>query len=983
MLTFQEIIQKLQEYWTAQGCILGQSYDIETGAGTFNPETFLRCLGPEPYRFCNVEISKRPTDGRYGKNPNRLQKFHQFQVIIKPSLPEMQELYLGSLAALGLKREEHDFRFVHDDWESPTQGAWGLGWEVWCDGMEITQFTYFQSVGGQEVKPVVAELAYGLERIAMFLQGVKNVYDVKYNDSLTYGQVYLQSEIQSCHYNFEEADIAMWKRHFEDFEKEAKRLIANGLPIPAYDFAIKASHAFNILDARSAISTTARVDLMHRIRDLSKGVAEAYIVERENLGFPLLSPTEKTEHKKPSFAFPRIFPSYKNDDFLLEIGSEELPATFVPAGMIQLEKAIRNLFQDKGIRFESLKVYGTPRRLAIHLTDLPRFTPSETVERKGPSVSVAFDANGDLTAQGMGFFNSLNINGLTKSQIEKGHSKVVSIKGQTHLVAHIEKEGSSVIEILRESLPKLIGALPFPKSMRWEEYDISFARPIRFIVALFGTEIIPFSLAGVHSGNTSYGHSQLAKGPVMIKHPAKYVQTLRDAFVIVCPEERARVMEKMLDDLTKKLDLQVMEREAVLTENLNLSEFPTLALYHFDPGFLSLPQELLSSEMINHQKYFPLANKEGTIQNKFIITVDRKPTETILRNNQAVLIARLSDGLFLYEQDIKRPLESFNNELKNVVFHKQLGSLFDKTLRIQKLCDKLAHELGQDSPTRAASLCKADLATAVVYEFPELQGIMGKYYALLSSENAETAQAIEEHWWPLSEGGSIPTSVQGSILALADKFDNLVSYMNIGIKPSSSKDPYGLRRCAIGIIRILIENRWSLDLSKIASEQDLLDFIILRMKAILLDYGFKGEEIEAVLTKTSFDVFDIYCKAKALHEFRKESDAFDKLHQITKRAKGQIASENKKRFDPSLLQQTEEKQLSSQMDSIEKNLSSSLAKKDYLSAFYALSSLSEPLSKFFDTVHVMSEDLELRNNRIALLQKVFEGASSLVDFSRL
>jgi len=983
MFTFQEIIKNLQNFWTDQGCILSQGHDNETGAGTFNPETFLRCLGPEPYKTCNVEISKRPTDGRYGKNPNRLQKFHQFQVMIKPSLPDMQKLYLNSLEAIGLNPKEHDFRFVHDDWESPTQGAWGLGWEVWCDGMEITQFTYFQSVGGYEVKPVVAELAYGLERIAMFLQGVDNVYKIKYNDTLSYGDVFFQSEVQNCYYNFEEADVTMWQKHFEDFETETKKLLKKNLPIPAYDFAIKASHAFNILDARSAISTTARVELMHRIRDLSKQVAEKYLEEREKLNFPLLIDKKREEKPVNNFSFPTLFSNSKKNDFLLEIGSEELPATFVPSGMIQLEKAICKLFKEKKINVDSIKIYGTPRRLSIYATGIPKKTSTEIIKRKGPALEVAFDTNGNLTKQGSGFFKSLGIDGITKQSIESGKHPEITIQNKTHLFATIQKPGTAVLDILKESLPKLIINLPFPKSMRWEDYDVTYARPIRWIVALMGKNIIPFTIAGVNSSNISLGHSQLSPLPIKITHPNKYVAKLRSANVLVCPDERSASIGNQLNAFEKKLSCTVINREAVLTENLFLSEWPTLGSYDFDKSFLTLPEELLTSEMIDHQKYFPLRNKQGKITNQFIVTVDKKPTETILKNNQAVLIARLSDGLFLYEQDIKKPLESFNNDLKKVTFHKDLGSVYEKTQRIKKLCTQLGSELNLPPPSRAAKLCKADLATAVVYEFPDLQGTIGKYYALVSGEDEITAQAIEEHWWPLTEGSAIPSSNQGSILALADKLDNLISYMSVGIKPSSSKDPYALRRSAIGIIRILIENKWSCDLSKITTQKEVLDFIILRMKTILLDFGIKSDEVNAVLTKPSYDIYDIYSRAKALHEFRKTSDQFDKLHQIYKRAKGQIASEKEKTFHSKYLKEEAEIELAKCIEKIKPKLEKALPQKDYLDAFNTLSSLNTPLANFFDQVHVLADDPKLRANRIALLQQVFRHANHLVDFNKI
>jgi glycyl-tRNA synthetase alpha chain len=287
-MNFQELILKLHRFWADYGCLLQQPYDIEVGAGTFNPATLLRVLGPEPWKAAYVEPSRRPTDGRYGENPNRLQHYYQYQVILKPSPLDVQDVYLESLKVLGIDPLDHDIRFVEDDWESPTLGAWGLGWEVWLDGMEITQFTYFQQAGGFDLNPVSVELTYGLERIAMYLQGVDNVYHLAWNGGVTYGDVHHQGEVEHSVYNFEKADTAMLFSLFELYEKESTRLIGEGLVLPAYDYCLKCSHTFNLLEARGSISVTERTGYIARIRDLARGCAAAYMAQREKMGYPIL-----------------------------------------------------------------------------------------------------------------------------------------------------------------------------------------------------------------------------------------------------------------------------------------------------------------------------------------------------------------------------------------------------------------------------------------------------------------------------------------------------------------------------------------------------------------------------------------------------------------------------------------------------------------------------------------------------------------------
>ncbi|MEO8145045.1 MAG: glycine--tRNA ligase subunit alpha [Betaproteobacteria bacterium] len=288
MLTFQQLILRLNDFWDKRGCVLLQPYDMEMGAGTFHTATFLRAIGPEPWNAAYVQPSRRPKDGRYGNNPNRLQHYYQYQVALKPSPPDIQDLYLESLKSLGINPQEHDIRFVEDDWESPTLGAWGLGWEVWLDGMEVTQFTYFQQVGGLDCKPVLGEITYGLERLAMYLQGKDSIYDLVWTDGVTYGNVYHQNEVEQSRYNFELSNVELLFDLFKNFEQEAKRLIEAQCVLPAYEMVLKASHTFNLLDARGAISVTERAAYIGRVRTLARAVAQAYYESRERLGFPMV-----------------------------------------------------------------------------------------------------------------------------------------------------------------------------------------------------------------------------------------------------------------------------------------------------------------------------------------------------------------------------------------------------------------------------------------------------------------------------------------------------------------------------------------------------------------------------------------------------------------------------------------------------------------------------------------------------------------------
>lgn len=1002
MSTFQDFTRKLSAFWETQGCLVQQGYDLEVGAGTFNPATFLRCLGPEPYRAAYIEPCRRPADGRYATNPTRLQHYFQYQVILKPSPPNIQDLCLQSLQAIGFDLSKHDIRFVHDDWESPSLGAWGLGWEVWMDGMEVVQFTYFQSAGGVNLKPVTGEVTYGLERLAMYLQKVNNIFDLKWNEQLTYGDLYHRNEIEWSHYNFEQASTEMWFRHFQDYENEAKKMLAKGLPIPAYDFVMKASHAFNLLDARGVISVTERTGYIARIRDLARQAAEGYIKSREELGFPLLKKWNTTEPAPVSLPKidPKLLETDGSDDFLLEIGSEELPATFVPIGCTNLEKNLRQLLEREGITYKAIKTYGTPRRLSAIIEGLAISKPAQTIEKRGPSVAQAYDQNGKLTPAGEGFYRSLGIPIGDKNAVSTKR-----IKDTDYLFASMHVPGRATAEILAEQLPGLILNIDFPKKMRWGSLDITYARPLRWIVALFGSYVVPFAVADIVSGRESAGHRQLCPELFSIKDAQSYLPTLKKHYVMADIQERQQAITTQLDALEKTLKCKVIARERVMPQVLHLVEWPQVTSATFDSAFLRAPKEVLISEMVEHQKYFPVLNPDGTLQNTFIITANTNPTDQIRAGNQKVLSARLTDGVFLYEQDLKIPLEQFNEKLKSVMFQKELGTVFEKVSRLVAHVEILQRHLNigdLKKAKRAALLSKADLASGMVYEFPELQGTIGKYYALASKEDPEVAQAIDEHWMPRGENAPLPTTPSGILVSLADKFDNLIGCYCTNLKPTSSSDPYALRRQALGIIKMLIQGKHRLPLKQVFQEcishfpkelqkdsaqliDEMIAFISNRIKTVFQEYGFSKDEIEASVSTGLTDIYDAFCKVKALHEFRKSNDRFPKLFEVYKRAKGQIyqAKQQSYAFSQALLKEQAEHHLDQTLGQIKGPFEQAIDAFHYDQAYALIAEMQPPLATLFDEVKILADEESLRNNRVALLQRVFALFSPLVDFSKI
>jgi len=408
-LTFQQVILRLQQFWAERGCLIWQPYSEKVGAGTMNPATVLRVLGPEPWNVAYVEPSYRPDDGRYGDNPNRMQMHTQFQVILKPDPGNPQELYLESLYALGVRREEHDIRFVEDNWESPALGAWGLGWEVWLDGLEITQFTYFQQAGGFPLDPASVEITYGLERIVMFLQAAhagghaRSVWEIDWDGSRTYGDVLLQPEIEHCRYDFELADVERLAQMYDLYEAEARSCLDAGLITPAHDYVLRCSHTFNLLDARGAIGVTERATYFRRMRDLSRQVAEAYAAQRERMGYPWLKEVSGSRLQVSGSAANLKLETLKPETLLLEIGTEELPAGDLDSALAQLRELAPARLEETRLDYDDLRVLGTPRRLILLVEGLaPRQRPVEELV-KGPPVRVAFDEKGQPTRAAEGF----------------------------------------------------------------------------------------------------------------------------------------------------------------------------------------------------------------------------------------------------------------------------------------------------------------------------------------------------------------------------------------------------------------------------------------------------------------------------------------------------------------------------------------------------------------------------------------------------
>ncbi|RDY10775.1 Glycine--tRNA ligase, chloroplastic/mitochondrial 2, partial [Mucuna pruriens] len=811
-LSFQQAIQRLQEYWASVGCSIMQCSNTEVGAGTMNPLTYLRVLGPEPWNVAYVEPSIRPDDSRYGENPNRLQRHTQFQVILKPDPGNSQDLFIRSLSALGIDVTAHDIRFVEDNWESPVLGAWGLGWEIWMDGMEITQFTYFQQAGSLQLSPVSVEITYGLERILMLLQGVDHFKKIKYSDGITYGELFLENEKEMSAYYLEHASVDHVQKHFDFFEEEARCLLSSGLAIPAYDQLLKTSHAFNILDSRGFVGVTERARYFGRMRSLARQCAQLWLKTRETLGFPLGFISEPDNFVLSKGVLEAACEKVHDHSraFVLEIGTEEMPPQDVVDASKQLKDLMLQLLERQRLKHGEVQAFGTPRRLLVAVENLCTKQAEQEVEVRGPPVSKAFDHEGNPTKAIEGFCRRYSV------LVDLVYRKV---DGKTEYVfARIKESSRHALEVLSEDLPATIGKISFPKTMRWNS-QVMFSRPIRWILALHGDVVVPFMFAGVMSGNLSCGLRNTSSALVQVESAESYSVAMENVGINVSVEDRKKIIFEQSNALAESVNGQILIPKGLLDEVVNLVEAPFPVRGKFKET-LDLPKDLLTMVMQKHQKYFAICDANGRLLPYFVAVANGAIDEaTVRKGNEAVLRARYEDAKFFYEMDTRKRFSEFREQLKNILFHEKLGTMLDKMTRVENMVTKLScilyiNEDVQQIIQEASSLAMSDLATAVVTEFTSLSGIMGRHYALRDGYSEQIAEALFEITLPRFSGDMLPKSDAGIVLAIADRLDSLVGLFTAGCQPSSTNDPFGLRRISYGLVQLLVEKNKNLDFRK-------------------------------------------------------------------------------------------------------------------------------------------------------------------------
>ena len=678
-------------------------------------------------------------------------------------------------------------------------------------------------------------------------------------------------------------------------------------------------------------------------------------------------------------------------DLLLEIGTEEVPAHVMPGILAQLKENAEKAFQENRIAFGSVRTIGTPRRTALLVKDLAEKQEDISSENRGPSVQIAFDADGNPSKAAQGFARGQGVD--PKELVEK----------DGYVYAMVHEEGKATAELLQDLLKDLICGLSFPNNMRWRDLDFKFIRPLRWIVALLDDEVIPFEVAEVKSGRTSRGHRFLSQGDFTIADANSYEKACEENFIIVDQDKRKAMIREQIEEVAKKQNGTAEITEDLLEEVLYLVEYPTALCGTFEDKYLKLPAEAVITPMRDHQRYFPVKAADGSLMPLFITVRNggSEHLEIVQHGNERVLRARLEDAQFFFDEDRKKSLEEHREKLKTVVFQQGLGTMYEKSERLMELAAFIADELGADEKThkhakRAAELCKADLVTGMVQEFTELQGIMGREYAKLDGECENVAIAIDEHYMPRFAGDNQPQTEAGRIVSVADKIDTIVGTFSRGKIPTGSQDPFALRRQALGLVHMMIEAKYTLSLSKVVAkamdlyqitdeaartkmQNDVADFMRLRLKNVLEDVRY--DVVDAVLDNVD-DLYAVSLRAEAVAKFVASDAAVANIQAFVRAANLAKKSESAA-IDEALFTTDEEKNLYQVYTATASSLDSLVAGHDYAGAIDALTELSAPIDAFFEGVMVMDKDEKVKNNRLGLLKSIDTLVKRVADFSKV
>jgi glycyl-tRNA synthetase beta chain len=685
-----------------------------------------------------------------------------------------------------------------------------------------------------------------------------------------------------------------------------------------------------------------------------------------------------------------------SNELLFEIGTEEIPAGFLSKAIGDMEDIIHTSLTEKRIPFAGIKCMATPRRLVLYIAEIARKQEDQTIEKMGPAKKAAFDENGNPTKAALGFARGQGM--------EIADLKIIVTEKGEYLGARKTIAGQLTAALLPEILTNFLMAIPFKKSMRWANYDLRFARPIHWLLALYDGNVVPLKIEDIASGNTSCGHRFMSPEPFAVSGFDDYLNKSRQNYVIADPAERKKLILEGAESAAAEVGGKIFYTEDLLDTVSFIVEYPVIVRGSFDQDYLKIPKEVLTTTMISHQKYFPVINDEGKLLPYFIAVSNTKARDlaVVARGNEKVLRARLADASFFFEEDKKIPLEIRFESLKKVVFHTLLGTSHQKVLRFRKLAVKIAQKVKpavKKNVDRAALLAKADLESLMVGEFSELQGIMGREYALLAGENPVIASAIYEHYLPILAGGDLPQTHEGAIVGIADKIDTIVGFFGVGLPPTGTADPYALRRQSLGVINIILDKRYPLTLDFLIDEsialfkgtlkkpadeikKDVLEFFKGRLQNQLISQGFAYDTVEAVLSEGVNDVVLALEKIKALQTFRQNTE-FEPISIAFKRVDNILKDFRNPHVDVNLLKDEAEIRLFSTFENIKTRVEKGITENNFNFALSELATLRPPVDAFFDGVMVMDKDENIRINRLSLLAEISALFHKIADFSKI
>jgi glycyl-tRNA synthetase beta chain len=683
-------------------------------------------------------------------------------------------------------------------------------------------------------------------------------------------------------------------------------------------------------------------------------------------------------------------------ELLLEVGTEEIPAAFLSKALTDMEEMIRKELDSRLISHGKVRTMATPRRLVLHVDDVAEKQQDQVLEKMGPAKRVAFDKDGRPLPAALGFARGqgVDVSALETISTEKGE----------YLCVRKEIAGEDTRAILPVMLPAFITSIPFRKSMRWADFSLRFARPVHWILALYGGETIPFTIENIVSGNKSQGHRFMSPAAFEVRDFSHYLAKTKENYVIPDPEERRRIILTEAEEAARRVGGSILRNDALLETVTHIVEYPTVICGSFDERYLALPREVLATSMMSHQKYFPVVGSGGNLLPHFV-AVSNTPARdlsVVRKGNEKVIRARLSDAAFFFEEDRKIPLAGRVERLRNVVFHSLLGTSYEKIMRFRELAAAIAGRVNpalSERVHRAATLAKADLDTQMVAEFTELQGTMGREYALLDGEDPVVARAIYEHYLPLTAGGELPLTDEGAIVGIADKMDTIVGFFGVNLVPTGAADPYALRRQALGIINILLDKKYPLQLDDLVGESlqllqgllkrtpeevkgDVLEFFRARFENQLISQGHPYDVVDAVLAAGSNDVVSSFGKIAAMDEFTSHAD-YEPLAVAFKRVVNITRDFSDGAVDPGLFEGDAERDLYDAFLTVRERVSVHVNAGDYSSALMEIAGLRKPVDAFFAGVLVMAEDEKIRFNRLSLLKEISAMFHRIADFSRI